>query len=126
MFESAELEHHLDKASFDQIVPLLRADLLDAQFDVGALKQFAVVILINGVEGSGRGHVVNQLNAWMDPRHILTSAFGAPSDDEIERPFMWRFWRALPPKGKIRHPVRQLVHRSDPEPRDEEDQALGL
>ena len=101
MFESAELEHHLDKASFDQIVPLLRADLLDAQFDVGALKQFAVVILINGVEGSGRGHVVNQLNAWMDPRHILTSAFGAPSDDEIERPFMWRFWRALPPKGKI-------------------------
>jgi len=26
---------------------------------------------------------------------------GAPSDEERERPQMWRFWRALPPKGKI-------------------------
>jgi polyphosphate kinase 2 (PPK2 family) len=26
---------------------------------------------------------------------------GEPSDEEMERPMMWRFWRALPPKGKI-------------------------
>jgi polyphosphate:AMP phosphotransferase len=101
MFESAELEHRIAKAEYDRLVPQLRADLLDAQFDVGQLARFPVVILINGVEGSGRGQVVNQLNAWMDPRHILTFAFGHPSDEEIQRPYMWRFWRALPPKGKI-------------------------
>ncbi len=101
MFESAELEHKIAKAEYDRVVPRLRADLLDTQFDIGQLGKFAVLILINGVEGSGRGQVVNQLNAWMDPRHILTYAFGEASDDEIERPYMWRFWRALPPKGKI-------------------------
>jgi polyphosphate:AMP phosphotransferase len=37
----------------------------------------------------------------MDPRHIVTSAFADPSDEERERPAQWRFWRALPPKGKI-------------------------
>ena len=37
----------------------------------------------------------------MDPRHIHTHAFGDPSDEERERPPMWRFWRALPPKGRI-------------------------
>ena len=37
----------------------------------------------------------------MDPRHIQTHAFDTPSDEERERPPMWRFWRALPPKGKI-------------------------
>ena len=26
---------------------------------------------------------------------------GEPSDEELDRPMMWRFWRALPPKGKI-------------------------
>lgn len=101
MFESAELGHTIDKAVYDREAPSLRADLLDAQFDVGALKKFPVVVLINGVDGAGKGETVNLLNAWMDPRHIYTHAFPPPSDEERERPFMWRFWRALPPKGKI-------------------------
>jgi polyphosphate:AMP phosphotransferase len=37
----------------------------------------------------------------MDPRHIRTNAMGEPTDEERERPPMWRFWRALPPKGTI-------------------------
>lgn len=101
MFESAELGHTIDKATFDKQAPRLRADLLDAQYDMGELKKYAVIILVNGVNGAGKGETVNLLNAWMDPRHIQTHAFPPPSDEERERPFMWRFWRALPPKGKI-------------------------
>jgi len=101
MFESAELGHKIDKKTYDKEAPKLRADLLDAQFDVGELKKFPVIILINGVDGAGKGETVNLLNAWMDPRHIQTHAFPPPSDEERERPFMWRFWRALPPRGKI-------------------------
>jgi polyphosphate:AMP phosphotransferase len=101
MFESAELGHKLDKQTYDRQVPKLRADLLDAQYDLGTLKKYPVIILINGVDGAGKGETVNLLNAWMDPRHIQTHAFPPPSDEERERPFMWRFWRALPPKGKI-------------------------
>jgi polyphosphate:AMP phosphotransferase len=37
----------------------------------------------------------------MDPRHVRTRALGDPTDEEAERPPMWRFWRALPPKGTI-------------------------
>lgn len=101
MFESAELGHKIDKATFARQAPRLRADLLDAQYDMGELKKYAVVILVNGVKGAGKGETVNLLNAWMDPRHIQTHAFPPPTDEERERPFMWRFWRALPPKGKI-------------------------
>jgi polyphosphate:AMP phosphotransferase len=101
MFESAELGHKIDKKTYDQTVPALRADLLDVQYDVLAAKRFPVIILINGVEGAGKGETVNLLSEWMDPRHIETHAFPAASDEERERPPMWRFWRALPPKGKI-------------------------
>lgn len=101
MFESAELGHTIDKARYERIAPRLRADLLDAQYDVGQINKFAVLILVNGVEGAGKGETVNLLNAWMDPRHILTYAFGESSDEERAHPFMWRFWRALPPKGKV-------------------------
>jgi polyphosphate kinase 2 (PPK2 family) len=37
----------------------------------------------------------------MDPRYLETHAFGPPSEEEAERPPMWRFWLTLPPKGRI-------------------------
>lgn len=101
MFESAELGHKTSKADFDAAVPQLRADLLDAQFALLEQRRFAVVVLINGIDGAGKGETVNLLNAWMDPRHIENWAFDTPSTEEAERPHMWRFWRALPPKGRI-------------------------
>jgi polyphosphate:AMP phosphotransferase len=101
MFESAELGHMLDKKTFDKEAAILRADLLDMQYDLKLAARFPVVVLINGIDGAGKGETANLLNAWMDPRHIETHAFPPPLDEERERPPMWRFWRALPPKGKI-------------------------
>ena len=101
MFESAELGHRVSKAAYARREPLLRASLLDAQLALGTQKRFPVLIVIGGVDGAGKGETVNLLNSWMDPRLILTAAFAAPSDEERERPRMWRYWRALPPKGRI-------------------------
>ncbi len=101
MFESAELGHKIDKKTYDKEVPALREALLDAQFDLARTKAFPVIILIGGVDGAGKGETVNTLNSWMDPRAIRSNAMGDPSDEERERPPMWRFWRALPPRGTI-------------------------
>lgn len=101
MFESAELGHVVEKDRYKREVPKLRKALLDAQYAVLENGRFPVLVLIGGVDGAGKGATVNLLQSWMDPRHIRSHAMGAPSDEEIERPQMWRFWRALPPKGKI-------------------------
>ena len=101
MFEAAELGHKLSKGQFKRIEPKLRADLLDVQYDLAKNGRFPVIILISGVRGAGKGETVNLLNEWMDPRHIHTHAFDNLSDEERERPPMWRYWRALPPKGRI-------------------------
>jgi len=101
MFESAELGHHIEKDVFETEVPALREALLDAQYDLVAAKKFPVVILIAGVDGSGKSAVVSTLNEWMDPRHIQVNGLDDPSDEELERPHMWRYWRMLPPKGKM-------------------------
>jgi polyphosphate:AMP phosphotransferase len=101
MFESAELGHKIDKATYDKEVPGLREALLDAQFDLAEKGKFPVIVLIGGVDGAGRGETVNLLNEWMDPRFLQTHGMGEPSDEEMERPMMWRFWRALPPKGRV-------------------------
>ncbi|HLP31582.1 MAG TPA: polyphosphate:AMP phosphotransferase [Geothrix sp.] len=100
MFESAELGHKVSKETWDQEVPALREALLDAQYDLAGAK-FPVIILVAGVDGSGKSETVNTLNEWMDPRHIQTHGLDEPTDEERERPHMWRHWRMLPPKGKI-------------------------
>lgn len=37
---------------------------------------------------------------WIDPRHAQVHAFGAPTPEEQSRPAAWRYWRALPAKGR--------------------------
>ncbi len=101
MFESAEVGHCISKAEYAKQEPLLREALLKVQYELLADASFPVVILIGGVDGAGKGETVNLLNEWMDPRHIVTHAFGKPTDEEAQRPPMWRFWRALPPKGRM-------------------------
>ena len=101
MFESASLKHKVDKATFRREEPKLREALLNAQYDLKQKAGFPVLILVAGVEGAGKGEMVNLLNEWMDPRYISTHAFFEPRGEEAERPPQWRFWKALPAKGRI-------------------------
>ena len=101
MFESAEIGHQLKKAEFKREEPKIRQRLLDLQYQLLKNGKFSVVILVNGVDGAGKGETVNLLNEWMDPRHIQTRAFGPLTEFERNRPEMWRFWQAMPPKGHI-------------------------
>ncbi|MCB5183948.1 polyphosphate:AMP phosphotransferase [Methylobacillus gramineus] len=101
MFESAELGHTVADDDYKKAVPALRQALLDVQYDLAQAKNLPVLILIGGVDGAGKGETANLLNEWMDPRLIHTCAFGPATQDEAERPTMWRFWKELPPKGKI-------------------------
>jgi AMP-polyphosphate phosphotransferase len=101
MFDTASIAHDVDKATWKRKEPPLRQALLATQFAVLEKKAFPVLVLIGGVEGAGKGETVNLLHEWMDPRHLITHAFDAPSQEEQQRPPMWRFWQRLPPKGRL-------------------------
>ena len=101
MFESADLDHKLDKETYRREEAKLREELLHAQYELKEKGKCPVLILVAGVEGAGKGETVNLLNEWMDPRHIQVHGFSDPTDEETARPRLWRYWRALPPKGKI-------------------------
>ncbi len=100
MFEAAEVGRSVTKQEYEHEVAGLRERLLDMQT---ALRDadFPLIIVIGGVDGAGKGETVNTLLEWLDPRFVETFALGTPSDEERERPPYYRFWKALPPKGKI-------------------------
>ena len=60
MFEAAENEHLLDEATYDAKLPKLREALLAAQYELKAQGRFPVIVLINGIEGAGKGETVKQ------------------------------------------------------------------
>ncbi len=101
MFESAEVGHAVDKKTFRRTEAQLRTRLLDAQRALRAQARFPVLLIISGVDGAGKRETLAQLYEWMDARYLSTLAFTAPTDEERERPFMWRYWRALPPRGRM-------------------------
>lgn len=100
MFEAVELGRKISKKEFEQEEPTLHTQLLEVQRELHQT-QIPVIIIVSGVEGAGKGGVVNRLNKWLDPRGIETYAFWEETDEERERPSYWRFWRKLPPRGKI-------------------------
>jgi polyphosphate kinase 2 (PPK2 family) len=100
MFEAAEVGRKLEKDIYKAQVPILRAELLDAQQQL-LRAPFPVIVLFAGVDAAGKSETASLLNEWMDPHWIVTRGYMDPSEEELERPRLWRYWRDLPPKGRI-------------------------
>jgi len=92
--------YKLSKAEFEGRTPELRSRLLNAQFAIRRLRK-PVIVIVAGLDGAGKGEVVHRLNEWLDPRGVETNAFLAKTDEEKQRPRFWRYWRAMPARGKI-------------------------
>ncbi|MSU73436.1 MAG: polyphosphate:AMP phosphotransferase [Opitutus sp.] len=100
MFEAAELGQEISREVYDADLPRLRARLLEAHLALRAQK-FPVIVIVSGADGAGKGETVHRLNEWLDPRGVQTHAFWETSDEERDRPPFWRFWRAMPGRGRI-------------------------
>ena len=101
MLESAEIGHSVSKQIYAREEPKLRDALLNAQYDLSQSGRGPVLLIISGVEAGGRGETANKLTEWMDPRHIQVVAFAERTPEESAHPPPWRYWRALPPKGRL-------------------------
>jgi len=100
MRNSIDLGRSVSKEDYKRELPELRSRLLEAQRNLRTAG-VRVLIIIEGMDGSGRAEVVNRLHEWLDPRGLQTHTFWNPSDEECERPAFWRFWRVLPGAGEI-------------------------
>lgn len=100
MFATAKIGRSLSKPAYKAAVEDLRTQLLEAQI-AAREKQIPVYVIIAGMEGTGKGQVVNALDEWLDARGVSVYAFWEETDDERLRPRAWRFWKAMPRRGEI-------------------------
>ncbi|WP_350494864.1 hypothetical protein [Neopusillimonas aromaticivorans] len=78
---AAESDPVLDKKAAKEQIADLRVTLLKAQYALLKQAHQSVLIVIAGLDGVGKGGCINMLNEWMDPRHIITLAYGPPGPE---------------------------------------------
>ena len=49
----------------------------------------------------GKGGAVKRLVEKLDPRTVRVYSTVKPTDQELARHYLWRFWTRLPPRGQI-------------------------
>ena len=91
----------LTKIEYQHELPRLQDRLLDAQFELRKERARAVAMIVTGIPGAGRSEVVNELLGWLDPKFVTVYGFRDPNEVERQRPPLWRYWRVMPPKGRI-------------------------
>ncbi|QDZ39483.1 polyphosphate:AMP phosphotransferase [Euhalothece natronophila Z-M001] len=60
-----------------------------------------VLAMFEGWDAAGKGGAIKRLTDVLDPRSYQVHPFAAPTDEEKAHHYLWRFWRKLPPAGKI-------------------------
>ena len=61
----------------------------------------SAILAFEGWDASGKGGVIQRLTAEWDPRWYEVWPISAPTEEERERHFLWRFWKRLPARGEI-------------------------
>ncbi|MSU49996.1 MAG: polyphosphate:AMP phosphotransferase [Opitutus sp.] len=100
MAKASDDRRRMPKRDYETRLPALREALIQLQVKL-LPAPFSVLLVIAGDNAAGKGDVVNILNGWLDPRGVETFAFHDLTDEERERPPMWRYWRSLPPRGRM-------------------------
>jgi len=60
-----------------------------------------LVIAFEGNDAAGKGGGIRRIVQALDPRMMRVIPIVAPSSEEKAQPYLWRFWRHVPQKGRI-------------------------
>ncbi|MEP7159587.1 MAG: PPK2 family polyphosphate kinase [Dermatophilaceae bacterium] len=61
----------------------------------------SVLLLVQGMDTSGKGGIMRHVIGLMDPQGVKITAFKVPTPEERRHPFLWRIRRALPAPGQV-------------------------
>ncbi len=63
--------------------------------------KLSVVCAFEGSDAAGKGGAIRRVTQALDARKYDVIPIAAPTDEEKSRPYLWRFWRNLPERGRM-------------------------
>ncbi len=77
------------------------ARLADLQERLYASEHWAVLLIFQGMDASGKDGAVKHVMAGVNPQGCVVHSFKPPSDEELDHDFLWRVAQRLPERGRI-------------------------
>lgn len=77
------------------------ANLADAQQLLYAGDRYAVLVILQGMDASGKDGTIKHVMSGVNPQGCQVFNFKKPSLEELAHDFLWRCARALPERGRI-------------------------
>jgi PPK2 family polyphosphate:nucleotide phosphotransferase len=96
-----------DKDDASKITEALAPELSDLQerlYAAGRVKETTnqkILIVLQGMDTSGKGGTIRHAIGMVDPQGVKIKAFKAPTEEERAHHYLWRIERELPPAGMI-------------------------
>jgi PPK2 family polyphosphate:nucleotide phosphotransferase len=89
------------KAKARQFVASLGPELQEDQSRLYATRKHSVLLVLQGMDACGKDGVVKHVVDLFYPTSVRVTAFKAPTDEEKQHDFLWRFMPHLPGPGNI-------------------------
>jgi polyphosphate kinase 2 (PPK2 family) len=64
-------------------------------------RKLAVVAVFEGNDAAGKGGAIRRVTQALDARHYQGISIAAPTEEERAQPYLWRFWRHVPRRGRF-------------------------
>lgn len=92
----------MDKEETKEKLATILQDLDDLQNLLYAESKHSVLIVIQGMDASGKDGTVRNVFGNLNPQGVLVKSFKEPTTEELAHDFLWRIHRFAPQKGYIR------------------------
>ncbi|MEO8862008.1 MAG: PPK2 family polyphosphate kinase [Ginsengibacter sp.] len=96
-----------DKQDIKEKTAKILEELDDLQNLLFAQNEHSVLVVIQGMDASGKDGVIRNVFTSMNPQGVMVKSFKAPSAEELRHDFLWRIHSNAPAKGMI-----QIFNRS--------------
>ncbi|MDP4261001.1 MAG: polyphosphate kinase [Bacteroidota bacterium] len=97
----------LDKKEIKEKTTAILAELDELQNLLFAEDKHSVLVVIQGMDGSGKDGAIRNVFTSMNPQGVNVQGFKAPTPEESDHDFLWRVHQYSPGKGMI-----QIFNRS--------------
>lgn len=91
----------LDKKEIKEKTDKILEELDELQNLLFAESKHSILIVIQGMDGSGKDGVIRNVLGNMNPQGVTVKSYKAPTADELSHDFLWRIHQHSPTKGMI-------------------------
>ncbi|MGE5703171.1 MAG: polyphosphate kinase 2 family protein, partial [Clostridia bacterium] len=100
ILSSLDLTKKLEHKEYEEELKEYQLKLLRLQRKLFE-KEIPLILVFEGWDASGKGGAIKRVTESLDPRGFQVHPIAAPSQDELQHHYMWRFWQQFPKKGGI-------------------------